>query len=195
MPRAVLPIGAAALVVDPLRAHNALSDEVAPVAARACVALASAYADPTAAGIAERLRIPIIAGPALVDGEAAIAALVRRFAFAGRAGADAAGASVIIGRGVPVVAGEALADVLDGAASRGVVAAHSLALRLDDEVIACVRRSAADAVIGAGRSRGALEAVVAGLANVGRLAAVAARADEVADALGLGILVEVAIPA
>lgn len=62
-------------------------------------------------------------------------------------------------------------------------------------MIARVRGSAADAVIGAGGGRGALEAVVAGLANVDRLAAVAARADELADALGLGVLVEVAIAA
>lgn len=179
------------LTANRVRPQEPTSIAARPLSAFACAP--AAYAARTRVFV--RLRIPIIAGPALIDGEAAITARAFARALAGRAGADAAGASVIIGRGVPVVAGEALADVLDGAASRGVVAAHSLALRLDDEVIACVRGSAADAVIGAGGGRGAFEAVVAGLANVDRLAAVAARADELADALGLGVLVEVAIAA
>lgn len=170
--------------VDVSRANRLRPQEPTSIAARPLSAFAcapAAYAARTRVFV--RLRIPIIAGPALIDGEAPITARAFARALAGRARADAAGASVIIGRGVPVVAGEALADVLDGAASCGVVAAHGLALGLDDEMIARVRGSAADAVIGAGGGRGAFEAVVAGLANVDRLAAVAARADEVADAI------------
>lgn len=134
------------------------------------------------------LRIPIIAARALIDGEATIAAFVLSAALAGRADAGSRDAAIVVGRGVAIIAGEALADILNGAASGGIVAAHRLALRLDDEVVAGVGGAAAHAIVLAGRVRGALEAVVASVTNVYRFASIAARAGELTGALGLLVL-------